>query len=377
VVFVDRAMADQHLILVGGGHSHALVLASFADRREPSLRITVISPDRHTTYSGMVPGVIGGQYALREAQIDVESLAQRAGAAFAPGTAVRVDAAHRRLELRDGAQLSYDLLSFDIGARSKLPSAVSEDAPIIRLKPIERAIAGIDAALAADAPGGRRIVVVGAGAGGAEVALALAARLRGTTATITACDEATRPVAERGRRTAALVERAFADAGIAFIGGAPVERMTRGGLCLPGPRTLSADLIIWATGASAPAMFADSGLPVDPRGYLLVGGDLRCPTQPEIFGAGDCASLTTAPDLPKAGVYAVRQAPVLAHNLRAAARGAALRTFRPQTRFLSLLNTGDGRAIASYGRFAWRSRWAWRLKDWIDRRFVAQFTVSE
>lgn len=368
--------APRRLILVGGGHSHALVLASFAASADPCLGVMVVSPHRYTTYSGMIPGVIAGQYTLGEAQIDIEALARRAAAAFVPARVVRLDTTQRTVELSDGSARSYDLLSFDIGSQAARSARVEDGAPVVAVKPIEPALAQIDAALAlAPAPGGRRIVVVGAGAAGMELAFALAARLRREPrASIVVCDAATQPVATRGARTIALVHRACAEVGIRFVGGAPVERVTRTGVQIAGLDELPADLVIWATGASAPPVFAESALPVDGRGYLLVRADLRCPVPRQVFAAGDCATLIPYPDLPKAGVYAVRQGRVLARNLRAAACDRSLRAYRPQARFLALLNTGDGRAILSYGRFAWRGRWAWRLKDWIDRRFVAQFT---
>src|SRR5262249_26991913 len=149
-------------------------------------------------------------------------------------------------------------------------------------------------------------------------------------------------------------------------GGAAVARVTASGVHLSGGRELPAALVIWATGAGAPPLFTASGLPTDQRGFLLVGADLRSPAWPQIFAAGDCATLIPYPNLPKAGVYAVRQAPVLTHNLRAAAAGTPLQTYHPQRLFLSLLNTADGRAILSYGPLAARGRWAWWLKDRID-----------
>lgn len=365
------------LVLVGGGHTHMLVLADFAGSGGAAdLHVTLISPQPHTTYTGMVPGVIAGQYALRQAQVDVAALAQRAGAQFIADRAVAVDAERATLALADARALPYDLLSFDIGAETALPADVEPGAMPIRLKPFEPALAALDAALAAPPAGrGRRIVIVGGGAGGCEVAFALATRLRDEAAcTITVCDEAAHPVAERGRRTAAAVERAFAERAIRFVGGRRVHRIAGDAVVLAGGASVPADLVIWATGASAPALFAQSGLPTDARGFLRVGGDLRSAGFPAIFAAGDCAALSTHPQLPKAGVYAVRQAPTLAHNLRAAPRGEPLRVFRAQRRFLALLNTGDGRAILSYGGQAARGRWAWRLKDWIDRRFVDQFS---
>ena len=155
-----------------------------------------------------------------------------------------------------------------------------------------------------------------------------------------------------------------------FLGEVVVVRVDAYGVRLADGRVLPASLVVWATGAAGPDLLARSGLPVDERGFLRVGDDLRCVEFPEIFAAGDCATLASYPELPKAGVYAVRQGPVLAANLRAVARGRRTRRFRPQRDFLALLNTGDGRAILSRGSLALRNRLAWRLKDYIDRRFI-------
>jgi pyridine nucleotide-disulfide oxidoreductase family protein len=365
-------MAAQHVILVGGGHTHALVLAALARRPAPTLRLTLVSPERWATYSGMVPGVIAGQYRTRQAQIDLEALAARTSAVLLAAAAVNVDASRRTIELSDGSQHPYDLLSFDIGSQAAPVGAIDPAAPLVALRPIDTAIARLDAALAA-ASGGLRVVVVGAGAAGTEVACALRARLRERPASsVTLCDEAARPLATRAVRTSRLVERACAQLGIRFVGNAPVERVDAGGVQVRGGSLLPAELVVWAAGAGARPLFRRAGLAVDASGYLLVGADLRCTGHPEIFAAGDCATLTTHPSLPKAGVYAVRQAPVLAHNLAAATRGEPLRRYTPQPRFLALLNTADGRAIASYGPLAVHQRWAWRLKDWIDRRFIAR-----
>lgn len=363
-----------HLVLVGGGHAHALVLASFAAHPEPRLRISLVSPEPYATYSGMVPDVVAGAQALRAAQIDLPALARRSAAAFVAARVRHIDVARRALELNDGSHLAYDLLSCDVGAEPARTTPVDAGAPLIAVRPIASAVARLEAALGTPPPqSGRRIVVVGAGAAGTEIACALAVRLRHEPlASIVVCDAAGRPLAERGQRTQAQVERAFAELGIRFAGGAAVERVTRAGVELANADEIPADLIVWATGAGGATLFRDSGLPVDRNGCLLVGTDLCCQTHPEIFAAGDCATLTAWPDLPKAGVYAVRQAPVLAANLRAAVSGEPRRAFRPQARFLALLNTGDGRAILSYGSLAWRSGWALRLKRRIDRRFVAQ-----
>jgi selenide,water dikinase len=363
---------QQHLVLAGGGHAHVHVLKSLAMRPEPSLRLTVVSPHSYATYSGMVPGVLAGQYRLRDAQIDVRALAARAGAAFLADRVLRIDPQQRVLHLAERPPLSYDLLSLDIGSQPSAADRVAESAPAAMVKPIEVAAAQIEAALAEPAPPeGRQVIVVGAGAGGCEIAFALAARLRAEgKGQVTVCDRAERPLATRHPRTSNTVLRAFAAHGIHFLGEVVVVWVDAYGVRLADGRVLPASLVVWATGAAGAQLFARSGLPVDNRGFLRVGDDLRCVEWPEIFAAGDCATLASYPELPKAGVYAVRQGPVLAANLRAAGHRQRTRRFRPQRDFLALLNTGDGRAILSRGALAVRSRLAWRLKDYIDRRFL-------
>jgi NADH dehydrogenase FAD-containing subunit len=192
---------------------------------------------------------------------------------------------------------------------------------------------------------------------------------------VTLCDRGAHPVRERGRRTSAVVARVLRTKGIAFIGASEVTRVDADGVTLGDGRRLPADLVVWAVGAAGPTLLAESGLPTDARGFLCVRDDLRCAAQPEILAAGDCATLASYPNLPKAGVYAVRQGPVLAANLRLLARGAGrLQVYVPQSRFLSLMNTGDGAAILSYGPVAVRGRWVWRWKDRIDRAFVSRYS---
>jgi len=369
-----QAGSRRHLVLVGGGHAHVAVLRSLAMRPEPAGRVTVVSTGPYATYSGMVPGVLAGLYRTDEARIDVRALAARARAAFIPDRAVHVDPERRVLTLAHRPPLRYDIVSFDIGSRPMAPERVGRDAPVVMVKPIECALQGIEAALIIPPlEDAHRAVVVGAGAGGTEVALALAARLRGR-GSVTVCDAGPLPMQAAGARVSRFVLRALERRGIRFLGNASVERATAEQVFLTDGRSLPATLIIWATGAAGPELFADSGLCVDERGFLLVNDELHSAEHPEIFAAGDCATIASHPTLPKAGVYAVRQGPVLTHNLRATLHGAArTQVFEPQRRFLSLLNTGDGRAILIYSGFAAEGRWAWRLKDRIDRAFMRKY----
>lgn len=358
------------LVLVGGGHSHLFALEAFARHPQARVRLRVVSPTALSTYSGMMPGVLGGAYALREAQIDLARLARRAAAELILSTVVALDPATRHLSLADGRHLPYDLASFDIGSLSA-PLARATDAPLIAMKPFAEAAAHLERALAAPRP---RVVIGGGGAAGVELAWAIATRLRDRLgSSVTVCDRAASPLATRGAATQRRALHALRAAGIAWRGGVEITAVEGDAVRLADGGAIPATLVINASGAAGAALFAAAGLPVDGRGFLRVGDDLRCAPHPELFASGDCAVLDSYPRLPRAGVYAVRQGPLLAHNLRAAIDGRPLRRFRPRRNVLALLNTADGAAILSYGRIAYHGRAAWWLKNAIDRRFVARF----
>ncbi len=363
------------LVFVGAGHAHVEVLRSFAMEPPDNTDLMLISPESYATYSGMVPGYLAGQYTLRDAQIDARALAARAGATFLPARVIGIDPVAKSLRLEGYPDQFFDIASFDIGSIPASRDRIANHAKTVLVKPIEIAARDVGAALdRPPPPGGRAVVVVGAGPGGVEVAFAIASRLRDEDGgTVTVCDRGSRPVRERGERCGKSVERAFRVHGITFLGGVEVMTVDDDGVSLADGTNLPADLVVWATGASAPALFADTGLAVDERGFLSVDDTLRSVSEPAIFGAGDCIALVSHPTLAKAGVFAVRQGPVLTKNLRSAVTNGRLAPYRPQHRFLSLLNTGDGKAVLSYGIIALRSRAAWWLKDSIDRRFMTRY----
>lgn len=322
----------------------------------------------------MVPGYLAGLYRLEDAQIDVAAMANAAGVTFVGDRAIGIDRAACRLHLGGGSTLDYDFASFDIGSRPALTERLADDAPVALVKPIERAAERIDEGLRGTGATSR-FVVVGAGAGGTEITFAIAARLRDRrNAEVILLDRGEAPVAERGDRVASMVAAALRDRGIEFRGGADVSHVDATGVHVDGD-VVRADLVVWSTGAAAPPMLAASGLATDERGFVRVEDDLRVVDVDNVFAVGDCATMVHHPNLAKAGVYAVRQGPLLDRNLRAVVRGEATRPFRPQKRFLAILNLCDGEAIASYAGFAWRGRLAWWCKDRIDRHFVRSFAV--
>ncbi|MDJ0865877.1 MAG: selenide, water dikinase SelD [Myxococcota bacterium] len=362
-------MTTHELVLVGGGHAHVQVLRRFGMRPQAGVRLTLVVDRPEAVYSGMVPGFVAGQYARHELEIDVRPLAMRARAAVVVAAAVGIDAETRRIELAGRPPLRFDTASLDVGstvAGTALPG-VREHA--IPTRPIGDFVARVDAWLTS-ASAGARVVVVGAGAGGVELAFALRARLG---APVTLLEAGDRVLPGAPEVLAQRVERAAAARGIAIRTGARVASVGADRVCLEDGGEVPGELCVWVTGATPPAWLRDTGLPSDPQGFVCVGPTLQVEGHESLFAAGDCAHF--APGLPKAGVYAVRQGPVLEHNLRARIEGGVPRRYRPQRDFLALLNLGDGSAIGARSGRSFEGRGAMRLKDWIDRRFMRRFQV--
>ena len=367
-------MTDKHLLLAGGGHAQVEVLRQWAERPLAGWRVTLLTRDAHSPYSGMLPGVAAGLYRPGDALIDIRALAARAGADLLVDSVAGLDPAARLLRRQGGAPIHYDLLSLNTGATPDLGQVAGAAAHAVPLKPIDALLPRL-AALEAEARPGQAIAVVGAGAAGTEMALALAARLgpRGVRLTLVAGGAGLLPGLPEGFRRRARA--ALAEAGIVLLEGEEVAEVTEAGLRFRRRAALPADTVLWATGAAPAAWLAESGLARDARGFLLVEPTLQAVGQPAIFAAGDVASFRAAP-LPKSGVVAVRQGPVLARNLRAAAEGRALEAYRPQRDWLVLLATGDGRALGTRNGLVFGGRWVWWWKDRIDRRFMARYRVS-
>ncbi|GJM22749.1 MAG: hypothetical protein DHS20C15_26640 [Planctomycetota bacterium] len=360
--------ALRDLLLVGGGHAHVQVLRAWAMRPEPNVRLTLLVDTPLAVYSGMVPGCVAGQYRAEELEIDVRPLARRAGARVIHAACTGVEPEARRVLIDGRPSLPYDLASFDVGSR-----VAGLDAPGVRehavpTRPIGRFVARLEERLAERSV--ERAVVVGAGAAGVELAFALQARGLQHVTLLDAGDE---PVAELPAALRARVRAAAAARGLVLRFGERVESVESDAVVLRGGERLPADLVLWVTGASAHPLFASSGLALH-DGYLRVSETLQVLDRPELFAVGDAAHFDPRP-LPKAGVYAVRQGPVLTHNLRAALRGRNLRRYRPQHDFLALINLGDGSALGSKWSRAFEGRWVFSLKDRIDRRFMRRFRV--
>ncbi len=340
------------LVLAGGGHAHALVLRAWGMRPQAGVRLTLVNPGPVAGYTGMLPGVVAGHYRRDAAMIDLVRLCRFAGARLVMDRATGI--AEGRLLLADGS-LPYDVLSLDVGAEAapRLPGALP-------VRPLDAFLTAWESFAAAARPG-TAVAIVGGGVGGAEMAMAIAHRLPSPRVTVV---EAARAVPGPG---GPHLRRALARAGVTLIEGTAATRIADGALHLADGRRVAADLVIAAAGVAQQGWLAATGLALH-DGAVAVDARLRA-SDPAIFAAGDCAHLTDSPR-PKAGVFAVRAAPVLHHNLRAALAGRPLRAFRPQGAYLKLVSTGAKAAVAIRGPLALSAPGLWRWKDRIDRRFM-------
>lgn len=356
----------KRLVLLGGGHAHLFVLEAFA-REQPDAVVSLITPDVLTPYSGMMPGVIAGHYDYRQACIDLAPLAARAGCALRLDAAVSLDAAQRQIRLTSGEVVDYDLLSIDTGSTPRIPHLPGADTCGHPVKPIGQLLDSWHSARAA-----RSAAVVGAGAAGVEIIMALLhrqPRMRCTLIDHAPCVLDGLPLSLQRR-----VEAELARQRIEVVTGARVSGLDADTLRLEDGRSIPSHFTVWATGAAPPDWLRGSGLALDERGFIATGRTLQSLSHPELFAAGDVATMIDAPR-PKSGVFAVRAGPPLAANLLRAARGDMLQPWTPQTQALLLLACGRRHAIASRGRWSLQGDWVWRWKDRVDRAFMRRFGV--
>ena len=366
-------MTVRRLVLLGGGHAHVEVMRRFARRPVAGVEGVLVTPAPRHLYSGMVPSVIRGTHGPDDPSVDLVALARGAGMRLVLASATRVDAAARRVTLDDGSALAFDLCSLDVGAAAAgLAETPGAAAHAHALRPI----AGVHALLSAlgrlAAEGPVTACVIGGGAAGVEVALALEAALGrgGRRPAVALVERGAELLPTHSARARRLALRALAGRGVAVHSGAAVAAVDADAVRLVGGRVVPSACTVWVAGAAAPAVVADSPLPHDAAGFLRVDATLRAADGSPVWGAGDCVALDAAPWVPKAGVYAVRQGPVLADNLRAALDGTRPRPYRPQRAALALLATGDRRAVLAWRGVAAEGAWAYRLKEWIDLRWL-------
>jgi selenide,water dikinase len=360
------------IVLVGGGHSHALVLRMWGMNPLPGVRLTLISPEPVAAYSGMLPGLVAGHYPREALEVDLVRLARFADARLVLAPACGIDRAAGRVEVSGRAPIAYDLLSLDFGISSDMPGLTGFAGHAVPAKPLagfaDRWLAFAEAVAAGRAA--PDVAVIGAGLAGTELALSVRHRLGpGARVTLIEAGEPLRAVGGAARRSLSAALRV---AGVELVTGAPVVEILAGAVRLESGRQVPSAFTIGAAGAAAQGWLRGTGLALH-DGFVRARPTLQSETDPAIFAAGDIAHLAFD-SRPKAGVFAVRAAPVLLHNLRAAATGrGSLRPFRPQRDYLKLVSAGGRVAVADKWGLSLSGPWIWRWKDRIDRAFMAKF----
>ena len=372
------------LVLIGGGHSHVAVLKNFGMKPIPGVRLTLIARDVQTPYSGMLPGYVAGHYSFDEAHIDLRPLCQFASARLYHDTAIRIDTVNQKVICEGRPPVSYDLLSINIGSRPEIntvPGAAEFTTPV---KPINRFVDKWHQLLerVLQQPGPHRIAVVGSGAAGVEILLAIQFRLQTLLKQNQRQNEQLEfhlisksaqimPAFPVG--VARRLERILEQRGVHVHRDAEAIKVFNLGLELSNGNKLELDEILWVTGASAPAWLRESGLAVDAEGFIHANDCLQSTSHKDIFAAGDIVNVVDHPR-PKAGVFAVRQGKPLAQNLRRALLNRRLKPFTPQKTLLALISSGDQYAIATKGNWHFEAALLWKWKDWIDRRWMLKYT---
>lgn len=407
----------QEIVLVGGGHSHALVLQMWAMAPLPGVRLTLVSDRTHTPYSGMLPGHVAGVYDYDECHIDLRRLCEATGAQFFLDHVTGIEPERQHIICAEHPNLAFDWLSLDIGSTPAAVGVPGAADYAIPAKPVPEFLMAweslVEALMAQSTPqaafsSGRRLPdvslgIVGGGAGGVELAISMRSRLQGLLSSTSSAPK-TPPLPpiihlfQRGPELLPTHSRAnrrkfhqiLSDQGIQVHLNATVEAIEpfRASAIEPlehdgGDNAVMVrhsqgqtrcDRLFWVTNASAPAWIGNAGLTTDAQGFVLVSDTLQSVSHPHILAAGDIATMVNH-RRPKAGVFAVRQGRPLFENLRALAQGRSPQPFRPQQELLGLIGTGDGRAVASRGRWsAGPSKWLWHWKDAIDRKFMRRFS---
>ncbi|MFK7762687.1 MAG: FAD-dependent oxidoreductase [Roseobacter sp.] len=364
-----NGQAHRKIVLVGGGHTHALVLNALKNGPLERASVKVINPGKTAPYSGMLPGFVAGHYKRCDLDIDLDALCAAVGATLVEGRANAIDLDSKQIHLDDGSSVPYDLASIDVGITSQmhaLPGFANYGVPA---KPLATFATQWDAFRSK--LGVKSVAVIGGGIAGAELAMAMSHAMRSDP-----CDTSVK-LLDRGKVLSSNsataqkhMRRELKKSAVEILEHVDVAQITRTAIVLRTGEDIQASFVVGAAGATPHAWIAQTRLRQQ-SGFIEIDESLQT-SAPDVFAVGDCAHMTFDPR-PKAGVYAVRQAPVLLANIKNALSGDALQPYRPQSDYLKLVSLGGKRAFGEKRGLGMSGSLIWRLKDKIDRDFMGQF----
>lgn len=371
-------LPSQHVVLLGIGHTNAHVLRMWAMNPIKDASLTCISDYPVATYSGMLPAVLAGQHPREAMEIDLVRLCSSVGARLICDPVAGIDRQRREVCFADRPPVPYDALSIGIGSVPTVSGLDEGQDLVVKIKPMQSFLQRLEAAIAAcddnsDRP--IRFLIVGGGVAGTEIAFCLSPfveQVSGRKHSIGVVSRSERWLPEVVDSTRRRITDQMKRRGITITTGRRVTRVGQRVVDLDDGTSIEADVVIWATGAVAPDALDRFGLPLDDRGFLTTDATLRSTSGDPIFAVGDTGTIVQEP-LPKAGVYAVRQGPILWENIQHLLQSRPLREYEPQRSFLKLINQGDGTAVGQWKGLSFSGDWVMRMKDRIDIRFMEKY----
>lgn len=366
----------KHLVFVGAGHAHLTAIANLSRYLDDGHRVTVINTSSYQYYSGMAPGMLAGLYTPQEVRFNVRKLTEDRKGRFIEDTVKIVDPAMRTVYLRNGEPVTYDVLSFNTGSEIDTGPLDTSFENIYKVKPVANMFKARCDIVKALNNGPLDIVVMGGGPAGVEMAgnsLRMAGGMKNDiNVTIVSRGNLLHRFAPKARNR---VMKNFRERGIKVEENTPVKSNTSKKVLLENGSKIPFDFAFVATGTRPSDLYQESGIPYGEDGGLLVNQHLQSVKYSEIFGGGDCISFAPQP-LDRVGVYAVRENPLLLHNLHVALSGGVFKSFEPQEIYVLIFNLGDGTAVYTRKSLNFGGKFAFWLKDRIDRKFMKKFQLS-
>lgn len=371
-----KKLPKKRIVLLGVGHTNSHVAKMWRMNPIPRTELVCISDNLISAYSGMLPGVLAGNYPQSKMEIDLVRFTASVGAKLITHSVKSVDPSEQLVHFEDRPPLSFDILSIGIGSRPNKSAIKVASTRVVAIKPMQSFLSRLNASLRQHSKEKKlRVFVVGGGVGGIEIGFCLPNYLQAQgfhnfeLGVVNSSDRLARGVLDS---TEKKIRSAFDSKGTNIITGQRVEIVNDGELLFADGTKREFDLVLWATSAIAPEILNQVPLSKDDHGFLLTKPTLQSVDCDDVFAVGDSGTLAEKPTR-KAGVYAVRQGPVLWRNIHRKLNGESLEYYKPQQNFLKLLNTGDRKAIVEYKSFSFWAGWGWKLKDRIDVKFMEKY----
>lgn len=362
------------LVLVGGGHAHLHVLQEMKKRNIEGLQVILISEFPYQYYSGMAANFIEGIYQEEEIRFNLRELCRKHKIEFIEGRVTGVNGDLKKIILSDGTEVPFSILSMDTGSKMAGSSLVGVETHGVMIKPLVN-LHKIRKACEENTHGESRLVIVGAGAAGVEIALAVQShkeklKQKVTLTLVEFGDSILRGYQERLKKQ---VMDLLVSKNIKVMFNTKVTEIDKEYLKTTTGERIEYDDLIWAGGGAADSFYKESGILVDEKGFMLVNSYLQSLSHPFIFGAGDCITFSNYDYVTKVGVYAIREAPLLVENITRYSQGKPLQVYTPQRTYLSILSLGHKVGILQYGKIVVKGKNFWKIKDYIDQSFMRRY----